>query len=45
MTRGLGKRSLDIIEAAREILQEIEPATVRAVCYKLIRASAHRLNG
>jgi hypothetical protein len=35
MTRGLGKRSLDIIEAAREILQEIEPATVRAVCYKL----------
>jgi hypothetical protein len=35
MSRGLGKRSLDIIAASYEILSEINPATVRAVCYKL----------
>jgi hypothetical protein len=35
MSRGLGKRSTAIIEASYEILSEISPATVRAVCYKL----------
>jgi hypothetical protein len=35
MSRGLGKRSTVIIEASYEILSEISPATVRAVCYKL----------
>ncbi len=35
MGRGKSQRSLDLIDAAREILQEIQPATVRAVCYRL----------
>lgn len=37
MTRGRGKsaKSMQLIEAAREILEEIQPATVRAVCYRL----------
>ncbi len=35
--RGRSKsgKSMQLIEAAREILEEIEPATVRAVCYRL----------
>jgi hypothetical protein len=33
--RGKGQRSLELIEAAIGILQEIQPATVRAVCYRL----------
>ena len=33
--RGKSQRSLDLISAARTILQEIQPAPVRAVCYKL----------
>ena len=33
--RGKSKRSLELVEAAREILSEIRPATVRAVCYRL----------
>jgi hypothetical protein len=36
--RGKAQRSLDLIDAAREILEEIEPATVRAVCYRLFVA-------
>jgi hypothetical protein len=35
MSRGLGNHSKDIIEASHEILLEIEPASVRAVCYRL----------
>jgi hypothetical protein len=35
VSRGPGKRSLDLIATSYEILQEIQPATVRAVCYKL----------
>jgi hypothetical protein len=35
MSRGRAQHSKDIIEASYEILEEIEPATVRAVCYKL----------
>jgi hypothetical protein len=35
MSRGLAKRSLALIEVSHEILSEIEPATVRAVGYKL----------
>jgi hypothetical protein len=35
MSRGPGKRSLAITAASYEILAEINPATVRAVCYKL----------
>ena len=34
MSRGRAQHSKDIIEASYEILEEIEPATVRAVCYK-----------
>ena len=36
--RGKSKHSLDLIEAARLILGEIAPATVRAVCYRLFVA-------
>lgn len=37
MRRGRGKsaNSLQLIEAASDILEEIHPATVRAVCYRL----------
>jgi len=38
MSRGKGKRTLQIVEAAREILEEIQPATVRAVGYRLFVA-------
>jgi hypothetical protein len=33
--RGKAQKSLDLIDAARRILSEIQPASVRAVCYKL----------
>ena len=33
--RGKSPRSLALIEAARTILEEIQPASVRAVCYRL----------
>ena len=35
MPRGKTQRSLDLIDACYAILQEIHPATVRAVCYQL----------
>ena len=35
MSRGKARRSLELIEASIEILQEIQPASVRAVCYRL----------
>src|SRR5690348_14614890 len=38
MSRGKGKRTLELIEAAAEILEEIHPASVRAVCYRLFAA-------
>src|SRR2546423_15554010 len=38
MPRGKAQKSLDLIEAAYEILEEIQPATVRAVCYRLFIA-------
>lgn len=33
--RGLGRKTIEIINASADILQEIEPASVRAVCYAL----------
>lgn len=33
--RGKARASLDLINAAREILTQIQPASVRAVCYQL----------
>lgn len=33
--RGKARASLDLIEASHKILVEIQPATVRAVCYRL----------
>lgn len=36
--RGRARGSNAIIDAAREILEEIQPATVRAVCYRLFAA-------
>jgi len=33
--RGKHQSSLDLIEAAKNILEEIQPASVRAVCYQL----------
>jgi hypothetical protein len=35
MPRGQARRTTLLIEAAAEILEEIQPATVRAVCYRL----------
>jgi hypothetical protein len=35
MPRGKTQKSLDLIEACRAILREIQPASVRAVCYQL----------
>ena len=33
--RGLGTKTVEIRQAIKEILTEIQPATVRAVCYRL----------
>jgi hypothetical protein len=33
--RGKSQRSLDLVDAAHAILEEIQPASVRATCYKL----------
>ncbi len=33
--RGKAQKTLDLIDAAREILEGIHPASVRAVCYCL----------
>src|SRR3954447_8011808 len=38
MPRGKTQRSLDLIDAAITILAEIQPATIRAVCYRLFVA-------
>lgn len=38
MSRGAGKRSLDLVKAAYDILLEIHPASVRALCYRLFVA-------
>ncbi len=38
MGRGKAQKSLDLIDAAHEILDEIQPATVRAACYRLFVA-------
>ena len=38
MSRGKSKRSIKLIAAAQTILQEIQPASVRAVCYQLFIA-------
>jgi hypothetical protein len=38
MSRGKAKQTLRLITAAAEILEEIEPASVRAVCYRLFAA-------
>ena len=35
MGRGRSPKSLELVEQAREILEEIQPASVRAVCYQL----------
>jgi hypothetical protein len=38
MSRGRAQRTLHLIEASYEILSDIQPASVRAVCYKLFTA-------
>ncbi len=38
MSRGQGKRSTELVAAAEKILEEIQPASVRAVCYRLFMA-------
>ena len=35
MGRGKSRKTLELIDVARIILEEIEPASVRAVCYRL----------
>jgi hypothetical protein len=38
VSRGKGTRTLQIVAAAERILDEIQPATIRAVCYRLFVA-------
>lgn len=38
MSRGRGKRSTELVTAAETILEEIQPASVRALCYRLFVA-------
>lgn len=38
MSRGRSRRTLERVAAATEILEEIQPASVRAVCYRLFVA-------
>lgn len=38
MSRGKGQRSLDLVARAAAILEKIQPASVRAVCYQLFMA-------
>ena len=38
MGRGKSQRSLALVDAATTILAEIQPASVRAVCYRLFTA-------
>lgn len=38
MGRGKHQATLALIEAAKGILEEIQPASVRAVCYRLFAA-------
>ena|GEM_PF-554758 len=35
MSRGKGRRTIELVAAATKILEEIEPASVRAMCYQL----------
>jgi hypothetical protein len=35
MGRGQSQKNLDLVQLANEILEEIHPASVRAVCYQL----------
>lgn len=42
MGRGKARKSLELIDAAATILREIQPATVRAVCYRLFTAGLIR---
>ena len=46
--RGMSAKSLDLIEQSRRILVEIQPATVRGVCYQLfvrgLKREQRRLN-
>ena len=38
MSRGKGRRSIELVAAATEILREIQPASIRALCYRLFVA-------
>jgi hypothetical protein len=40
-TRGKSAKSLRLIMASHETLAEIQPATVRAVCYRLFYDGTH----
>ncbi|HUG36439.1 MAG TPA: hypothetical protein VML54_05780, partial [Candidatus Limnocylindrales bacterium] len=40
MGRGRSPKSLELVQLAREILEEIQPASVRAVCYQLFTRGA-----
>ncbi len=39
MGRGVSQRTRDLLQAAREILERIRPASVRALCYQLFNHS------
>jgi len=36
--RGMSKKNLDLIDTCREIIEPVQPITVRGVCYKLFTA-------
>lgn len=38
MPRGKARRTVELIDASRAILEDIQPASVRAVCYRLFAA-------
>jgi hypothetical protein len=41
MGRGRSQKSIELVQTAHDILEEIQPASVRAVCYQLfIRESS-----
>jgi hypothetical protein len=40
MGRGMHQATLDLVDQARRVLEENQPATVRAVCYRLFVAGA-----
>ena len=43
--RGRSKSTLKLLEACKRIIAEVQPITVRGVCYRLFVAGLHRIHG